>query len=342
MIKYTRDKNTYIICLLYIYMDWWTTIILFFIVLFLYIHIQYQYKRGDDLEIYEYEYTSPKALQDICQYKQPVLFYLQLPSTSELSPLEHLNVIDNREFNNNSITDVDHITLSNRSARGIIDTDTKSVFYSCRNDQHLNADWNEWFSSLDSFLKPPFCIYRHYDVIYGSRKTQTTSLYHLESHSFLCNTKSTVRVKMCPWKYESIIKPIYDYINYEWWSDINLFTDKRIKTLEFIIKPGGVLYLPPYWFYSLEFQDTNCELALLKYTTGANALAHVNHIALHKLQEQNLSKIWIKPLQNLEYDVPISPDDDKISQDISQNVILDTSGNNDPSLDLIDELKPKC
>ena len=70
----------------------WTTIIIFFIVLFVYIHVQHQWKTGEDVDIYEYDYTSYKALQEITQYKQPVLFALEMPSMRDNPKLDSLSI----------------------------------------------------------------------------------------------------------------------------------------------------------------------------------------------------------------------------------------------------------
>ena len=50
-----------------------TTLCIFIVILFLYIHIANQFKKSDDLEIYETDFTSTKHLEDVCELKQPVL-----------------------------------------------------------------------------------------------------------------------------------------------------------------------------------------------------------------------------------------------------------------------------
>ena len=50
------------------------TVLIFIIILFLYVHIVAQYKKSEDLEIYEMDYTNNQHLQEVCDLKQPVLF----------------------------------------------------------------------------------------------------------------------------------------------------------------------------------------------------------------------------------------------------------------------------
>jgi hypothetical protein len=282
----------------------WTSVIIFIVVLFLYIHIQQQYKSGDNLEIYEYEYLSAKKLQDVVNIKQPVLFSLDLPSVKDNSPLDSLHVKDIRDYQTNK-THVESIVLSQSSARGLIDTDTKSVFYSCRNCDSISqsSSWNEWFSIVDSYIKPSFCVHTEYDILYGSRKTRTTTMYHHENNVYLYlppySNKSNIRIKMTPWKSKTFLSTVNDYLYYEFWCKENLFQPmERVKCLDIIVKPGYVVYIPPFWFYSIEFQDHENEVCMIKYTTGANFLANIKHIVLYNLQQQNIhEKLW-KPFVN--------------------------------------------
>jgi hypothetical protein len=49
-------------------------ICIFLIVLFLYVYIMNQFKKSEDLDIYEMDYSSNRNLQEICEIRQPVLF----------------------------------------------------------------------------------------------------------------------------------------------------------------------------------------------------------------------------------------------------------------------------
>ena len=47
---------------------------IFCLVLFFYIHIIFNYKKSNDLEVYEIEEPSKEKLEEICDIKQPILF----------------------------------------------------------------------------------------------------------------------------------------------------------------------------------------------------------------------------------------------------------------------------
>lgn len=319
-------------------MLWWLYVLIFFVILFSYIHVQYQLKSGEDLEIYEHDFTTVKSLQEICQLKQPVILQLSFPLDG-IQPLEFLEIKDRRDYKQPDKKHVETIQLSYESGRRLIDTDTKGLFYSNRN--HLNDSWKKWFKKLDPYLKPPFTLYTEMDLIYGSMKSRTTTVFHRESHVYLylppeSNKSSCIRVKMTPFKSSVFLDHVDDYTFYEYWSAVDLFErDNRIQCIDFYVKPGYVLYVPPYWFYSIEFQDKDNEVCMVKYTTGANVLANAKHLSLFYMQQQNIQEKWLKPLNiNLLDDVVDEEPD--IIVDLSNNVLEKTIVD-----ELIEELQPK-
>ena len=49
-------------------------ILIFCLVLFIYLHVYFQLKTSNDLEIYEIEQPSKEKLEEICDLRQPVVF----------------------------------------------------------------------------------------------------------------------------------------------------------------------------------------------------------------------------------------------------------------------------
>jgi len=279
----------------------WLYIILFFIILFSYIHVQHQFKSGEDLEIFEYDITTTKALQEILHLKQPVMFQLDLELETTIEPLEYLEIKDRRDYQiKNPTKNIESIQLPFAKARKLIDTDTKGLFYSNRN--RLNPSWKTRLRKMDTFLKPTFSLYTETDLIYGSKHARTITSFHRESHMFLYVPPETntgeIRLKMTPLSSEPFLNPVYDYTYFENWSAVDLFEPhEKIKCIDFLVKPGYVLFIPPYWFYSIEFQEKENEVCMVKYTTVANLLANIKHIGLFYLQQQNIEEKWWKPLQ---------------------------------------------
>lgn len=333
-------------------MNFWLYFILFFVIVFSYIHVQQQWKIGEDLEVFEHDYHSLKAIQNTCQLKQPIIFHLDIPLI-DTQNLEFLNVKDSREYNRGT-TFVDNMILPYKTAHGLLSTDTKSIFYSDRND--MNESWTKWFQLFDSYVKPPLTLYSEKDIIYGSYKSHTVTKLYLESHTFIFlppeSNYTNIRIKMTPYKNKVFLDYIEDYTYYEFWSSTSLFSknlDTRVKCLDFLLKPGHVLFIPSYWFYSIEFQDKRNEVCVLKYTTTANFMANIKHISLFYLQQQNINEKLLKPFQNSDCDDSDDHCDSNneidqindIFQDLSSNVLNDGDTPKTTAEVLIDELKSK-
>ena len=286
--------------------------------------MHHQFKTGEDLEIYEHDYESHKSLHEICKWKQPVLFQLEL--SKNLSPLEHIEVKDLRDYSKMK-THIDTINLEHSSARYLFHTDSKGAYLSNRNSNEIedNLEWKRWFQQWDKYLKPHFTTFTQYDVLYGSKNSISPTMVNYESHKYLYipreTNHSSVRVKMTSNRNKNMINVVNDYVYYEFWSSTNLFEKNEFECLDFLLKPGYVLYLPPYWFYSIQFQDNENEICMMTYTTIANFTANIHHFLLYQMQQQNIEEKWWKPLQSNIDNNNIDETNYTVGTDISMNKI---------------------
>jgi AAA+ superfamily predicted ATPase len=101
-------------------MHFFLSVLFFILILFFYIHLQYQYKTSDDLEIYELDYTTNQQLQEICHLKQPVLF--QLDQFKDIEPFFEMISLKN----NNDKEDVNIKVVAERTP-GFSGADLHSV-----------------------------------------------------------------------------------------------------------------------------------------------------------------------------------------------------------------------
>jgi hypothetical protein len=278
----------------------WVFSFIFVVVAFLYFHVQHQYKTSDVLEIYEIDYVSNMKLQEICELKQPVLFHLPVFESAPI--LSFQNIKDIRDYYRHPIPiSVESLQLSSSSAQGLLDTDTKGVFFSDRNQvDSLGVE-------IDMSLKPSFTVNKKYDILFGSRKSNTPFMFHTESRRFLSvsqkeGSTAGIRVKMIPWKFKSQFEPVqYDYEHYEWWSPLQ---EKEVPPcIDFLVKPGYTLFVPAYWWYSIQFTDVHCQVYSATYSTPANLLANSRHLALYLLQQQNATQFFLKPLKEIQEEV---------------------------------------
>jgi len=272
------------------------SLFLFLLVLFAYIHIVAQWKRSEDLEIYEMDYVNVSHLQEICAVKQPVLFEFshnpELYNRIRLSKMEKFDnydiiIKDTRDYwkpVSPETSSVDYVVLPFHSGYKLIESDTNSRYISENNNEFLEITGLEYvFSSMDSFLKPPLCLYSKYDILFGSKQATTPLRYHTNACCFITPTAGKIRVKMTPWKSSRYLHPVKDYVQYEFRSTVNVWNPSeihrnemdKIRFLDFEVQKGYILSIPPYWWYSIRFStDTETCVCAFTYDTIVNAIAH--------------------------------------------------------------------
>jgi len=258
-------------------MEFWTNILLLFATILFYIHLQFQYKKKEDLEIYEMDYLSPTNLQEVTDLKQPVFFSIEGTESlfAGLHPdlQEEVIVKDIGDYYRSSSltlskgkdgikeTAIIGIALSFSSAYGLMDSDPKHVFYSENNGTFLEE--TDILSSFQKFalkLGTGWSVKTTYDLLFGSPKMTMPWKFHTSSQRFLVVSPGAgVRVKMTPWKSRKYMDVVYDYDAFDFWA--RSVQETNMKCLDFDLKAGQVLYIPPYWFYSVEFLSLGSSLS---------------------------------------------------------------------------------
>ena len=73
------------------------------------------------------------------------------------------------------------------------------------------------------------------------------------------------------------------------WKKTNI---ENVKFIDIVVEKGNMIYIPPYWLYSIQFIETSTIISF-KYRTYMNLLAILPHLFIQMLQLQN-----IKPVLN--------------------------------------------
>lgn len=237
-------------------------IIIFLIVLFIYVHWANQYKTSEDLEIYETDFKSNKHLNEICDLRQPVVFHYPVPPIQIPSTLKIKDITD--------IETDEYVYLDDKSANTLIRSDTKSRYYSEGNDVEPINDPN---------LKPFLAVRTKCDVLFGSQNARTAMKHHTNSRLFLAVGTGKIQVKMTPYKSRKFLKLFNDNGLFRSKMDVWVPQNKyladyeQIQFLEFDVGEGDILYVPPYWFYSVRFTTPETTVGEIVYNTPINLIA---------------------------------------------------------------------
>lgn len=277
-------------------MKFFHSFLLFIIFIFIYIHITAQYKKSQDLEIYELDYKDNSNLQEICDVRQPVVFRYPenvLPNQSSInlsaiSSMEKedgntLNVFDIYEFFTLSSTPAPTI-LPFHSAIRLIKTDTNSRFFTENNGAFIeDAGLDEWMNRRGTALfKPSYNMIQQFDIMTGTKNLGLPMRYHTNTRKFIHVSEGRIMVKMAPFKNAKKLGFESNDLKEQYVSHMNCWnpskTDlpiiNKIRFLEFQVLENNVLYVPPYWIYSVQYLEDDVCLLEYNYKTMMNIVAH--------------------------------------------------------------------
>ena len=284
------------------------TIVIFFVVLLVYTHILDEFKRGEDLEIYETDFVDNEQLNEICKLKQPILFgfkstaprvFDKLASKADVSRESNdaVQVFETTDFYTSpppppaSPASLPAFPLPFDSAVYLMATDQNHRYVTERNEVFMKESGLSRFLSreLNSLLRPAFgTIFSSHDLLFGSAHASTPCRYHVSSRYFIGVTSGKVVVRMSPWKSAKYLDPQSDYATFDFRTSVPLATHDALKYMEFVVKPGSLLSIPPFWFYSIEFCSEDSLCFSSRYVTIANGFAHVDRIARYLWEQQSV------------------------------------------------------
>ena len=252
------------------------------------------------------DYTTNTELQKVCSIRQPILFNcppffenLSIDVIKESLMGRDIKVKDTDDYWIPTNTSVDYITLSYDSFEQLKNTDTRGHFFTEGNSDVIgeSTELSSVFSKIDPYLKPYFVVQTKYDIMSGSEKCKTPMRYHKDERKYLIVTNGSINVQLTPWRSRKYLHECKDFENYEFWSPVRIsnpqseYTEdsSKIRFVECIVPMGSVLYLPPYWWYSIEFsKDTMVSIAT--YNSTMNIIANVPSIGRYYLQFHNTKK----------------------------------------------------
>jgi hypothetical protein len=315
-------------------------IFIFCIILFFYLHIQYQLKTSNELEIYEIEQASKDKLEEICDLRQPILFEdpeniqkiiygTNKQSLLENYPVFDVKIRDNTDFSNDSLPLQLHV------ANKLFTEDKISKYFSENNSDFLTETGAvKVMKYNDQFLRPFLVSNCNYDFIFGSENVETPFRYEINYRNYFIITQGTAQIKLAPPKSSKYLYPIKDYENFEFRTPINPWNPQnnykadfdKIKCLELTLVPGKILFIPAYWWYSFKLSN-NASISCFRYRTYMNNIAISPIILMYALQNQNIERKIVKIAEQNETDtkllgVPLIKKEELLTEEVESNIHL--------------------
>lgn len=280
------------------------SVLIFCIVLFIYLHINFHLKISNDLEVYEIEQPSKEKLEEICDIRQPVIFDYNvdgLINECSIDSIERnygafdVKVRNVKEYDDTSEM---YLPLTLNTAREIFRKDIDERFVSENNSEFLDeTGLVKTMRCNDNFLRPYSVCNCNYDLHFSSKETKTPLKYELNYRNFYMVSQGSVKIKLIPPKSSKYLYAIKDYDNFEFLSPVNPWNVQsqfkadfdKLKTLEVELKQGQIIYIPAYWWHSFHYAE-NTSMCVFKYKTYMNNIAISNHLLVKLLQSQNVKR----------------------------------------------------
>ena len=301
-------------------MNYLISFFIFCLVLFLYLHIYYQLKTSNDLEVFTIQNPSKDKLEEICDIRQPVIFDFDSGEISESCNLSFIDDTYNafdikiRDVNNRDKNSELYIPLLFSEAIKLFQNDDEKKYISENNSDFLEeTGLVKTYKYNDSFLRPPLVSNCKYDLLCGSKNTCTPLRYNLNYRNFYYVTDGEIALKLIVPQNSKYLYPEKDYENFEFKSPVNVWNVQnkfkadfnKVKVLDVVLKKGTMIYIPAYWWYSMQFEELS-SVAVFKYRTYMNTVAILPEILMSILQKQNVKREIVKKIEN-----PIVKDKEK-------------------------------
>ena len=282
-------------------------IFIFCIILFLYLHVTFQLRTSNDLDVYEIEANSKERMEEVCDVRQPVIFDysndivlrdIKLDQLTKRYPSFDVNMRTLTETNDDSL----YSPVPLRSAFKVVGKDTDKKFFSENNSLFLTDSGGvKSMSYHDEFLRPYMVSNCNYDIMFGSNGVTTPLRYEVNYRNYFYVTEGEVKIRMAPPKNSKYMLEHSDYINYEFRSPINpwkvqdeyLLEFDKVKCVDVTVTPGKIIFIPAYWWYSFQFGKSST-IACFRYRTYMNNISIIPRICMYFFQQQNLLHDGVK------------------------------------------------
>ena len=277
-------------------------------------------KRSNDLEVYEIEQPSKQRLEEVCDIRQPTTF--EYYNEHLLTALSYHGITTNyRAFdihvrdvsadasnnleksqkgsdimNNNTVI---YIPVTLKIAYEVFQKDTEAKYISENNTDFIDeTGLVKVFQLNDDFLRPYMVSTCMYDVMMASVATTTPLRYEVNYRNYFLVTQGRVKILLIPPKDSKYLYPISDYDIFEFRSPVNPWKVQpeyqddfdKIKTLEVELFQGMIIYIPAYWWYSIQFVVPETSVCSFKYRTHMNSISILPRTMMNVLQNLNIKR----------------------------------------------------
>jgi hypothetical protein len=274
--------------------------------------VYFHLKTSEDLEVLVLDNDpSKEKFEEVCDLRQPVLFDFYEDEIDKYcnlnSVISNYGAFDIQVRNTQDHTSqLTHLPMTLNACMNIINDDKDSKILSEKNQAFLEeTSLIKTLKYNDMFLRPYMVCNCNYDYMFGSNNVRTPLTYNLNYRNFYYANEGKVKVILIPPKYSKYLYCIKDYESFEFCSPVNPWDVQpkykpdfyKLKTLEIEINKGQCLYIPAYWWYSIQYGESS-SISVFQYRTYMNNVAISPQLFMKILQSQNIKRDIVKKAAN--------------------------------------------
>jgi hypothetical protein len=290
-------------------------VVVFCVILFIYLHVHFHLKKVDDLEIYEICQPSKEKLEEVCDFRQPVVTDFNNQSIIEKCNLNYVKSnytgydIKIRNVKERDDETELYIPLGVVESVDLFKKDKESKYMSENNYDLLDeTGLIKLYRNNDMFLRPSMVSSCNYDILFASLNVETPLRYEVNYRNYFVVTNGKVIVRLLVPKSKRYLYATNDYDNFEFISPVNPWNVQdeyradfnKLRTIDVTLITGQMIHIPAYWWYSIKFVKSNTTICVFKYKTYMNTLAISNHLVMQLLQGQNTKRVVAKKMNIVE------------------------------------------
>ena len=272
--------------------------------LIFYLQLAEQHKKNNDLEVYQLDYIERKDMYDYCRLKLPIVinydnvnpeFVSRINKNDVLNAIKFFQIKNENDFYK-EIPDNSYVEMDTKNVNILFKTSSDEPYYTEKNNNIIQSCYlRKVFDSNNFLLKPDMNIVTEYDILFGSEHTHTPFRYHTQQRKFICCHEGSVSIKMASWESNDLLNTTHDYESYDFRSPIRIWNPqpewaanaKQIETLDIVLEKGCMLYIPSFWWYSIEFKHDSL-ISSSQYSSFMNCVYNIPSWVLHYIQETSM------------------------------------------------------
>lgn len=281
-------------------------ITIFLLCIVIYIHIYYHLKVSDDENIFEIDYTDKVNLEEVCDLRQPFTMKIENKLNFNVHDLKDkfkniLNIVQKKEIKIQEEKKQEDNNETNEKAKT-----TEIKIYSEQNKGLLaDKEIADSIRSFEQIIIPDFTTQNCHDIVISDGKFSLPFTSNFNHRNYLYFSEGSAIIHFISHKYTDKVNHHLDYELMQKVSDGTLHEIKASKDItikSITVNAGEFVYIPPRWWYSIEFKSKSV-VAKFQYKTAMNILAHIplyiySYITVAKAQEKKRFSKFKKKKEN--------------------------------------------